>query len=228
VTRGALAHHSRPRPTWSRPPSAISRRAETADAIPKLEQAQLSDDRSMPAWNALGGASGEVFVAVVELWVAARTDPELQRRVAVLEQASTAMVVDFAKALFGEQGNDPALLARSTRQWMRARHLLMKIALPRSSARHEAQWRRAKAICGPVRRRLEPPRRAGVLTSTTPLGCPVVPEGYCDQVSRVSPSTVATTVGMLARVALDQAGLQSSRLQQCVFLLRRAVPWRCG
>jgi len=54
--------------------------------------------------------------------------------------------VDFAKALFGEQGNDPALLRAIYTAMDAVRGiLLMKIALPRSSARHEAQWRRAKA-----------------------------------------------------------------------------------
>ena len=147
VTRGALAHHFASKADMVA--AAVSHIAanRTADAIPKLEQAQLSDDPIDAGLDMLWAVhQGEVFVAVVELWVAARTDPELQRRVAVLEQASTAMVVDFAKALFGEQGNDPALLRAIYTAMDAVRGILLtKIALPRSASEHEARWRRAKA-----------------------------------------------------------------------------------
>jgi AcrR family transcriptional regulator len=147
VTRGALAHHFASKADMVAAAVGHIAASRTEDAIPKLEQAQLSDDPIDAGLDLLWAVhQGEVFVAVVELWVAARTDPELQRRVAVLEQASMSMVVDFAKALFGEQGNDPALLHAIYTAMDAVRGiLLMKIALPPSSARHEAQWRRAKA-----------------------------------------------------------------------------------
>ena len=147
VTRGALAHHFASKADMVAGAVSHIAATRTEDAIPKLELAQRSDDPIDAGLDMLWAVhQGAVFVAVVELWVAARTDPELQRRVAVLEQATTSMVVDFARLLFGEKGDDQALMhAIYTAMDVVRGLLLAKIALPASSSDHEARWRRAKA-----------------------------------------------------------------------------------
>ena len=147
VTRGALAHHFASKADMVAAAVGHIAASRTADAFPKLEQAQLSEDPIDAGLDLLWAVhQGEVFVAVMELWVAARTDPELRRRVAVLEQTSTSMVVDFARILFGERADDAALRgAIYTAMDVVRGILLMKFALPGESSRHEAQWRRAKA-----------------------------------------------------------------------------------
>src|SRR5882757_6748142 len=87
VTRGALAHHFASKADMVAAAVGHIAATRTSEALPKLERAQQ--------WAM---HEGPLFVAVVELWVAARSDPQLPRRVAVLEQATTSMVVDFAKA----------------------------------------------------------------------------------------------------------------------------------
>jgi AcrR family transcriptional regulator len=146
VTRGALAHHFASKADMVAGAVSHIAASRTADAIPKLELAQRSDDPIDAGLDMLWAVhQGAVFVAVVELWVAARTDPELQRRVAVLEKTTSSMIVDFAKLLFGEKGDDPALLrAIYTALDVVRGILLMKIAMPASSSDHEARWRRAK------------------------------------------------------------------------------------
>ena len=147
VTRGALAHHFASKADMVAAAVGHIAASRAADAVPKLEQAQLSDDPIDAGLDMLWAVhQGDVFVAVVELWVAARTDPELQRRVAALEQASMSMLVEFAKVLFGGRANEPAVLSAIYTAMDVARGiLLMKIALPGSSSKPEAQWRRAKA-----------------------------------------------------------------------------------
>jgi AcrR family transcriptional regulator len=147
VTRGALAHHFASKADMVAGAVSHIAASRAADAIPKLDAAQRSGDPIDAGLDLLWAVhQGDVFVAVVELWVAARTDPDLQRRVAVLEQATISMVVDFARALFGEQADDPGLLRAIYTSMDAVRGiLLMKIALPWSSSEHEARWRRAKA-----------------------------------------------------------------------------------
>jgi AcrR family transcriptional regulator len=147
VTRGALAHHFASKADMVAAAVGHIAASRAADVIPKLDHAQLSDDPIDAGLDLLWAVhQGNIFVAVVELWVAARTDPELQRRVALLEQASMSVVVEFAKILFGERVNDPAVLSAIYTAMDAARGiLLMKIAMPESSSKPEAQWRRAKA-----------------------------------------------------------------------------------
>jgi AcrR family transcriptional regulator len=147
VTRGALAHHFASKADMVAAAVGHIAATRTSEALPKLERAQQSDDPIDAGLDLLWAMhEGPLFVAVVELWVAARSDPQLQRRVAVLEQATTSMVVDFAKALFGAASDDPALLRAIYTTMDAVRGILLTtIAAPRSAAEHQARWRRAKA-----------------------------------------------------------------------------------
>jgi AcrR family transcriptional regulator len=146
VTRGALAHHFASKADMVAAAVGHIAATRTSEALPKLEKAQQSDDPIDAGLDLLWAMhEGPLFVAVVELWVAARGDPQLQRRVAVLERTTTSMVVDFATALFGPDSDDPALLRAIYTAMDAVRGILLTtIAAPRSSAEHQARWRRAK------------------------------------------------------------------------------------
>ncbi|MDT7637894.1 MAG: hypothetical protein QOC83_2182, partial [Pseudonocardiales bacterium] len=84
VTRGALAHHFASKADMVAAAVGHIAATRTSEALPKLERAQQSDDPIDAGLDLLWAMhEGPLFVAVVELWVAARSDPRLQRRVAV-------------------------------------------------------------------------------------------------------------------------------------------------
>lgn len=147
VTRGALAHHFASKADMVAAAVSHIAASRTPELFAKLQRAQTTDDPIDAGLELLWSAhQGSLFVAVVELWVAARTDPDLQRQVAMLEQATTAMLVELAKALFGADGARPAVryAIYTTMDTVRG-ILLTKIASPRATQDAEARWRRAKA-----------------------------------------------------------------------------------
>lgn len=147
VSRGALAHQFESKADMVAAAVGYITSTRAEELIPKLEAAQGATDPIDAGLELLWSVhQGPVFVAVVELWVAARTDPELQRKVGVFEQATTSMVVEFAKTLFGP-GVSEGAVRRAIYTAMDAVRgiLLMKIALPQATGEHEARWQRAKA-----------------------------------------------------------------------------------
>ncbi len=147
VTRGALAHHFASKADMVAAAVGHIAASRTPDLFTKLQKAQETDDPIDAGLDLLWSAhQGPIFIAVVELWVAARTDPDLQRQVAMLEQATTAMIVELAKALFGAEAGRPAVRHAIYTAMDAVRGILLtRIASPQSSREPEARWRRAKA-----------------------------------------------------------------------------------
>jgi len=147
ITKGALAHHFASKSEMVATAVGHIAAARTTELIARSQQARGTEDPIDAGLELLWSAhQGPMFIAVAELWVAARTDPELQRRIAFMEQATNAVVVELAKALFGSAGADPEVRNLIYTAMDVVRGILMtKIAMPRSTDGHEARWRRAKA-----------------------------------------------------------------------------------
>lgn len=147
VSRGALAHQFESKAEMVAAAVGYIASSRAEELIPKLEAAQGASDPVDAALELLWSVhQGPMFIAIVELWVAARTDPILQRRVEMFERATTSMVVEYARTMFGGTATEPAL-RRAIYTAMDAIRgiLLTRIALPRNSNEHQARWERAKA-----------------------------------------------------------------------------------
>src|SRR5215218_2962819 len=109
VTRGAQVHHF---PTKAALVAAAIRhladkRAEQAFA--ELDRIKKEPDPVDSALDLMWDLhQGPVFRATVELWVAARTDPELHSHLSIVEPATTASVMEVAKTLFPDHAERQA------------------------------------------------------------------------------------------------------------------------
>jgi len=103
VTRGAQVHHF---PTKAALVAAAIRhlaqvRAERA--LAELDRIRTAPDPVDAALDLLWDLhQGPVFQATVELWVAARTDPELRQHLSEVEPETTSPVLRMAAALFAD------------------------------------------------------------------------------------------------------------------------------
>jgi AcrR family transcriptional regulator len=147
VTRGAQVHHF---PTKAALVAAAMRhlaakRAELAFA--RLEHIRASADPVDGTLELLWDLhQGPVFRATVELWVAARTDPELHSQLSLVEPAATASVVEVARTLFSDEATRQAFAywvytAMDTIRGI----LLTSFVYAEPAPRLEASWQRAKA-----------------------------------------------------------------------------------
>lgn len=146
VTRGALAHHFASKADMVAAAVGHIAATRTQDTFPKIEKALAAEDPIDSGLELLWSMhQGPVFIALVELWVAARTDPDLRRRIKVLEGSSTSMLLEFAMDLF-ETGDNPAVRHAVYTALDAIRGIqLMKMVTTDSDVAHEARWRRAKA-----------------------------------------------------------------------------------
>ncbi len=147
VTRGAQVHHF---PTKAALVAAAIRhlaakRGELAFA--ELERIRNEPDPVGSALDLLWDLhQGPVFHATVELWVAARTDPELHSHLSLVEPATTAGVVEVAKTLFPGQAHQQTFAhwvytAMDTIRGI----LLTSFVYDDPAPKLEARWHRAKA-----------------------------------------------------------------------------------
>jgi AcrR family transcriptional regulator len=104
VSRGAQMHHfaSKADLVAAAVEHLAAKRAEQL----RTEAAQLpaGRDRVTRALDLLWGShKGPLFHAALELWVAARTDPELRRRLVPVERNLAATIYALCRELFGEE-----------------------------------------------------------------------------------------------------------------------------
>jgi hypothetical protein len=92
---------------------------------------------------------GPLFEASMELWVAARTDPELRRHLAAFERAITASMLELAPALLGnrvEQVEGTELVKDLYAALEAIRGLrMLSFVHPSSEEKMDARWRQTKA-----------------------------------------------------------------------------------
>ena len=151
VTRGAQVHHF---PTKAALVAAAMRHlaAKRAElAFSELDRIRSSADPVDGALDLLWDLhQGPVFSATVELWVAARTDPELHGQLSLVEPVATASVVEVARTLFPEQATQQATRQAFAHWVYTAMDTIRGIQLTSfvyqdPAPRLEASWQRAKA-----------------------------------------------------------------------------------
>jgi AcrR family transcriptional regulator len=91
---------------------------------------------------------GPTFDAAIELWVAARTDPDLRETTTAFERTLTARLVEVAAMLFGPRvSSAPDFESRLLTVLEAVRGLRMVSFLhPHASPRLDERWQRSKAL----------------------------------------------------------------------------------
>ncbi|MGB3444365.1 MAG: TetR/AcrR family transcriptional regulator [Actinophytocola sp.] len=108
VTRGAQVHHF---PTRTDLVAAAVRHlaAKRAElAFEKIDAVRTAPDPLDAALELMWEVhQGPVQYATMEMWVAARTDPELREQMTQVEPAARASLIEFTEAAFGEHSGNP-------------------------------------------------------------------------------------------------------------------------
>jgi AcrR family transcriptional regulator len=149
VSRGAQVHHfaTKNELVLAAVRHLADRQAEAALADP--ERLIASEDTVGDALDLLWAAhQGPTFDAAIELWVAARTDPELRDATTAFERALTARLVEISRLLFGPGASAiPDFEARLLTALEAIRGLRMVSFLhPDASPRLDERWQRSKAL----------------------------------------------------------------------------------
>jgi AcrR family transcriptional regulator len=146
VTRGAQVHHYRLKAdlvTAAIQHLAITRSAQLAGDIEKLTDSDdLVGDLLDMLWDV---HQGPVFVATVELWVAARVDDDLRDHIGSFEPFIEAHLLEYGKQLSAGHAVNPDFVNAVYTVMDAIRGLLISTwGLPEAKVR--ARWRRAKPL----------------------------------------------------------------------------------
>ena len=146
VTRGAQVHHF---PTRADLVAAAVRHLaakRTELAFEKIDEVRRAADPIDAALDLLWEVhQGPIQYATIEMWVAARTDPELRKQLTVVEPAARASLLEFAKAAFGDYAGDPRFRHVMYTALDTVRGILLLGVSTSDQAEIEARWKRAKA-----------------------------------------------------------------------------------
>ena len=153
VSRGAQVHHFA---TKDELVVAAVRHLAEQQARLVLTRPDLLADSADPVGDALEllwtAHQGPTFDAAIELWVAARTDPELREATTAFERALTARLMEVSVILFGPEVTAlPDFQSRLLTALEAIRGLRMVSFLhPHPSARLDERWQRSKALLRPL------------------------------------------------------------------------------
>jgi AcrR family transcriptional regulator len=149
VSRGAQVHHFATKNDLVL--AAVRHLADRqADAV--LANPDRLSGSADPVGDALdlvwSAHQGPTFDAAIELWVAARTDPELREATTAFERALTARLVELAALLFGLRiSSVPDFESRLLTVLEAVRGLRMVSFLhPDASPRLDERWQRSKVL----------------------------------------------------------------------------------
>ena len=146
VTRGAQVHHF---PTRADLVAAAVRHLalkRTELALEKIAEVRRSADPLDAALDLLWEIhQGPVLYATIEMWVAARTDPELREQLTQVEPAARASLMEFAEAAFGDYAVHPRFRHIMYTAMDAVRGILLMGLSDQDSTNLDKRWRRAKA-----------------------------------------------------------------------------------
>jgi AcrR family transcriptional regulator len=146
VTRGAQVHHF---PTRADLVAAVvrhlaARRAELAfDKLDAIRSAPDPLDAGLDLmWEI---HQGPVQHATVEMWVAARTDPELRQHLTAAEPDARAALMEFSAAAFAGYADNPRFRHVMYTALDTVRGILLLGLSNPDTTQLDTRWRRAKA-----------------------------------------------------------------------------------
>ncbi|TDV36098.1 TetR family transcriptional regulator [Actinophytocola oryzae] len=145
VTRGAQVHHF---PTRADLVAAAVRHlaAKRAElAIERVDAVRRSPDPLDAALDLLWELhQGPIHYATVEMWVAARTDPDLREHLTRVEPAARASVIELAEAAFGDYAENPRFRLIMYTAMDAIRGILLMGLSDEDTTNMQKRWRRAK------------------------------------------------------------------------------------
>lgn len=146
VTRGAQVHHF---PTRADLVGAAIRHLaarRTELAFEEIDAVRAAPDPIDAALDLMWAVhQGPLLYATIEMWVAARTDPELREQLAEAEPAARAALTDFAARAFGESAEDPRFRHVMYTALDTVRGILLLGMINPDQADLANRWKRAKA-----------------------------------------------------------------------------------
>jgi AcrR family transcriptional regulator len=149
VSRGAQVHHfaTKNELVLAAVRHLAERQADAALARPGrlAGSADPVGDALDLLWRA---HQGPTFDAAIELWVAARTDPELREATTAFERALTARLVDVARLLFGAAVAGAADFEGRLLTALESMRGLRMVAFlhPHSATRLDERWQRSREV----------------------------------------------------------------------------------
>lgn len=146
VTRGAQVHHF---PTRADLVAAAVRHLaakRTELAFEKIDLVRQAPDPLDAALDLMWEVhQGPILYATIEMWVAARTDPELREQLIRVEPAARASLLEFAEAAFADYATNPRFRHIIYTAMDTVRGILLLGLSEQDSSQLDKRWKRAKA-----------------------------------------------------------------------------------
>ncbi|MBO2452904.1 TetR/AcrR family transcriptional regulator [Actinomadura barringtoniae] len=147
VSRGAQVHHFPTKNDLVLAAVEHLARKRAAQFIEQdLERLKTAEDGLGEALDRVWAVyQGPLFEASMELWIAARTDPDLQEHVASLERMVTAGILEVGRALLGDRVDDPEVRGDIYLMLESVRGLrMLQFVHPTGPERTHERWLRTK------------------------------------------------------------------------------------
>lgn len=145
VTRGAQVHHF---PTRADLVAAAVRHLalrRTELGFEKIDAVRAAEDPLGAALDLLWEVhQGPINYATIEMWVAARTDPDLKDQLTKVEPIARASLIEFAEAAFGDHATHPRFRHIMYTAMDAIRGILLVGLSDEDNSQLDRRWRRAK------------------------------------------------------------------------------------
>ncbi|WP_158890576.1 TetR/AcrR family transcriptional regulator [Amycolatopsis anabasis] len=145
VTRGAQAHHFQTKADLVTAALRHLALIRADQALQEVTRVPLADDPLGALLELIWEIhNGPVFTATVELWLAARTDPELREQIAVVEPTATSSLIGFVNTFPVDRPIRQEILNYVYTVMDTVRGLLLGGFAFADPAQLDARWKRAK------------------------------------------------------------------------------------